>query len=1060
MRMDGDYAELHCVSNFSFLRGASAPEELVGRAAELGYAALAITDECSVAGAVRAHLAAREHGLKLIVGAEFRLDDGLRLVLLASNRRGYGQLCRLITRGRRAALKGRYLLRRGDFSGEGVRGQGIGDGSEREASTIAGCSLSPDPYPLVPLSVADCLALWLPAAHPDPEEGRWLTSVFPDRLWIAVELLTTGRDRRRLAALEALGSGLDLPLVAAGDVHMHARGRRALQDVLTAIRHRTTVECAGYALFPNGERHLRPLERLRELYPPELRSATLEIAGRCSFSLEELRYEYPRELVPQGHTPGQWLRRLTAEGQRRRWPEGTPPRVARLIEHELGLIEELGYEPYFLTVHDIVEFARSRGILCQGRGSAANSAVCFCLGITEVDPARMSLLFERFVSRERNEPPDIDVDFEHERREEVIQYVYAKYGRQRAALAATVICYRPRSALRDVAGALGLDPLQVAALARSMQWWDGSRIDPGRVREAGLDPQSPVLRRVLTLARALLGFPRHLSQHVGGFVIARDLLEELVPVENAAMQQRTVIQWDKDDLDALGLLKVDLLGLGMLSAIRRGFGLIEGFRGRSLTLATVPAEDPAVYGMICEADTMGVFQIESRAQMAMLPRLRPRCYYDLVIEVAIIRPGPIQGDMVHPYLRRRSGLEPVSYPSPEVRGVLERTLGVPIFQEQVMQLAVVAAGFTPGEADSLRRAMAAWRRKGGLGPFEQRLIRGMAQRGYEEEFARQIFRQILGFGEYGFPESHAASFALLVYVSAWLKRHEPAAFAAALINSQPMGFYAPAQLLQDARRHGVEVRPVDVRNSEWDCTLERREDGEPALRLGLRLVKGLPEGAAMRLLEVRAGAGFATTQQLATRAALDRRELGCLAAAGALEGLTGHRHRAAWQVAGVEPPLPLIAEPGIPEGLPLLRAPAESEDVVADYAHTGFTLRRHPLALLRPRLEAAGLSSAAHLRQLPSGSSVRTAGLVITRQRPGSARGVTFVTLEDETGYVNLIVWRAVAERQRRALVGSRLMGVGGRLQIEGGVMHLIVHRIRDLSDWLAALRAPSRDFH
>ena len=598
------------------------------------------------------------------------------------------------------------------------------------------------------------------------------------------------------------------------------------------------------------------------------------------------------------HTPGQGLRRLTAEGQRRRWPGGTPPRVERLIEHELGLIEELGYEPYFLTVHDIVEFARSRGILCQGRGSAANSAVCFCLGITEVDPARMSLLVERFVSRERNEPPDIDVDFEHERREEVIQYVYAKYGRQRAALAATVICYRPRSALRDVAGALGLDPLQVAALARSMQWWDGSRIDPERVREAGLDPQSPVLMRVLALARALLGFRRHLSQHVGGFVIARDLLEELVPVENAAMQERTVIQWDKDDLDALGLLKVDLLGLGMLSAIRRGFGLIERFRGRSLTLATVPAEDPAVYGMICEADTMGVFQIESRAQMAMLPRLRPRCYYDLVIEVAIIRPGPIQGDMVHPYLRRRSGLEPVSYPSPEVRGVLERTLGVPIFQEQVMQLAVVAAGFTPGEADSLRRGMAAWRRKGGLGPFEQRLIRGMAERGFDEQFARQIFRQILGFGEYGFPESHAASFALLVYVSAWLKRHEPAAFAAALINSQPMGFYAPAQLLQDARRHGVEVRPVDVRSSEWDCTLERREDGEPALRLGLRLVKGLSEGAAMRLLGARTGVGFRTTQQLATRAALDRRELGCLAAAGALEGLAGHRHRAARQVAG------------------------------------------------------------------------------------------------------------------------------------------------------------------
>jgi len=1028
------YAELHCLSNFSFLRGASHPEELVERAVVLGYEALAITDECSVAGVVRAHVAAREHRLKLIVGSEFRLADGLRCVLLATNRGGYGRLCRLITRARRAAPKGEYRLARDDFA------VGAADGEQLTASS--------------------CLALWLPGTTPDPTEAAWLAAVFPGRLWIAVELLTTGRDRRRLESLQALGGELGLPLVAAGDVHMHARGRRALQDVLTATRIGTTVDRAGYALYPNGERHLRPLSRLAEVYPPELLAATREIAGRCAFSLDELRYEYPREIVPSGETLAGWLRKLTEEGSRRRWPQGTPAVARALIEHELELIAELGYEAYFLTVHDIVNFARGRGILCQGRGSAANSAVCFCLGITEVDPARMSLLFERFISRERNEPPDIDVDFEHERREEVIQYVYAKYGRHRAALTATVICYRPRSALRDVAKVLGLDPLQVSTLARSMQWWDGSNIDAERVREAGLDPESPGLARVITLARALLGFPRHLSQHVGGFVIARDLLEELVPVENAAMEDRTVIQWDKDDLDALGLLKVDVLGLGMLAAIRRAFVLVEEFRGTHWTLASVPAEDPAVYEMIGHGDTMGVFQIESRAQMAMLPRMKPLNYYDLVIEVAIIRPGPIQGDMVHPYLRRRGGLEPVSYPSAEVEGVLKRTLGVPIFQEQVMQLAVVAAGFTPGEADQLRRAMAAWKRKGGLGHFEERLIRGMRERGYAEEFARQIFRQILGFGEYGFPESHAASFALLVYVSAWLKRHEPAAFAAALLNSQPMGFYAPSQLVQDARRHGVEVRPADALASDWDCTLERREDGAPALRLGLRLVKGLSRPAGLRLIAARCVHPFESVQDLAERARLERRELGLLAAAGVLGGFAGHRHRAAWNVAGVEAPLPILPEPRIVEGIPLLRAPCEGEDIVADYAHTGLTLRRHPLALLRARLEARGIVTAEGLRGMRNGATVRTAGLVITRQRPGSAQGVTFVTLEDETGYVNLIVWRDVAERQRQALVGSRLMGVAGELQVEGEVMHVIARRLVDLSRWLGKVATRPRDFH
>jgi error-prone DNA polymerase len=1021
-----DYAELHCLSNFTFLRGASHPAELLKRAGELGYRALALTDECSVAGIVRAWEAARDSGVALIVGSEFRLEDGLRLVLLATDRAAYGRLCALITRGRRNAEKGSYRLARSDLETD----------------------------------LAGCLALWLPGNSPCKEEAGWLRRTFPARAWIAVELLADGAHRQRLQALEAMGRSTGLPLVAAGDVHMHARGRRALQDTLTAIRCRRRLGDAGGALYANGERHLRPRERLAAIYGEALLAETIAVARRCRFALDELRYEYPAELVPAGETPTSWLREQTEQGIRRRWPGGATSRPRALVEHELALIEELGYEAYFLTVHDIVRFARGRGILCQGRGSAANSAVCFCLGITEVDPARMSVLFERFMSKERNEPPDIDVDFEHERREEVIQYIYGKYGRGRAALAATVISYRPRSALRDVGKALGLETLQIDQLARAMQWWDGRHIDDERVREAGFDPANPVIARLLALVRELVGFPRHLSQHVGGFVIAAGQLAELVPVENAAMADRTVIQWDKDDLDALGLIKVDVLALGMLSAIRRSFDLIRAFHGRELSLATVPAEDPEVYDMICKADTLGVFQIESRAQMAMLPRLRPRRYYDLVIEVAIIRPGPIQGGMVHPYLRRRNGEEPVTYPSEEVRGVLERTLGVPIFQEQVMQLAVVAAGFTPGEADRLRRAMAAWRRGGDLGPFEQRLISGMRSRGYDEGFAQRIFDQIRGFGEYGFPESHSASFALLVYVSAWLKRHEPAVFACALLNSQPMGFYAPAQIVRDAREHDVEVRKVDVRASEWQCTLERRADGKPALRLGLRMVKGLSAAAAERVVNcVRAGPldGVAA---LADRAALDRGDLAALAAADALAGLAGHRHRARWEVAGVEAPLPLLRDAPHTEGMPLLTRPKEGREIVADYRSLGLSLRSHPLSLLRPRLTAERVATAAELRAAPHGCRIRHAGIVINRQRPGSASGVTFVTLEDETGYVNLIVWRAVAAQQRRALLGARLLEVVGQVQREGEVLHLIAERLRDRSELLGDLMTRSRDFH
>jgi error-prone DNA polymerase len=1068
------YAELHCLSNFSFLRGASHPEELVERAAGQGYAALALTDECSVAGVVRAHLAAKERGLALIIGSEFTLRDGTKLVLLARDRASYGDLAQLVTRGRRAAAKGRYALTREDVAELGRR----------------------------------CLALWTPAVDPRTEPdaaqiatGGFVREAFGAGAWLAAELFAGAGDRARLARLTALSSATGLPLVAAGDVHMHVRARRALQDTLTAIRRRTPLSECGYALFPNGERHLRSRARLATVYPPELLAATLDVAGRCAFSLDELRYEYPEEIVPAGETPASWLRKLTERGLAWRYdPAGAgehilrgdatfrcanaPAEVRELVEHELALIAELRYEPYFLTVQDIVAFAKSQGILCQGRGSAANSAVCYALGITEVDPARMSMLFERFISKERNEPPDIDVDFEHQRREEVMQYVYAKYGRHRAALAATLITYRPKSAVRDVGKALGLDLAQVDRLAGLFAWWDGRAVSPDRVREAGFDPDNPVLRRLITLAGKLLGFPRHLSQHVGGFVIARDLLERMVPVENAAMPDRTVIQWDKDDLDAMGLLKVDCLALGMLSAIRCTFDLMNGFYphldGR-FGVASIPAEDPRVYAMIQRADTIGVFQIESRAQQSMLPRLKPACFYDLVIEVAIVRPGPIQGGMVHPYLKRRQGLEAVTYPSDAVREVLERTLGVPIFQEQVMQLAIVAAGFTPGEADRLRRSMAAWRRRGGLEAFEQRLVDGMAKRGYDETFARQIYQQILGFGEYGFPESHSASFALLVYVSCWLKRYEPAAFCGALLNSQPMGFYAPAQLVQDARRHGVEIRPPDVTVSDWDCTLERavvpahagtqrlasttlgprvREDDKPALRLGLRLVRGLAEGAAQRIVAARAAAPFDSVADLAHRAALDRGELNALADGDVLAALAGHRHQAVWDVAGVERLPALLAGGTFDEEAPALAAPTEGQDVVADYRRLGLTLRRHPLALIRKQLAARKLATAADIAAMPDKRLVRTAGIVIGRQRPDTASGVVFITIEDETGATNVIVWRDLGDRQRREMLGARLLGVQGRIEREGDVVHVLAVRLTDLTPLLGELPTRSRDFH
>ncbi len=1003
------YAELHCISNFTFLRGASHPEELIARAHALGYRALALTDECSLAGVVRAHTATKEHPIHFIVGSEFVLTD-MRVVLLACNLNGYGALSELITRARRRAVKGRYEIGSADFS-----------------------------------EVEDCLAIIIPTPVTSTADVRALAQQFPGRAWLGIALLREAHDQSKRAQVIELSRACNLPIVATGDVHMHSRGRRVLQDTLTAIRLGTPIAQAGFALHANGERHLRPRGQLSRLYPPEWLAQSVTIAAQCRFSLNELRYEYPREWLPPQSTPSEYLHQLVLVGAQRRWPQGVPEKVRALLTHELSLVAELCYEAYFLTVHDLVQFARSRGILCQGRGSAANSAVCYCLYVTEVDPARSELLFERFISKERDEPPDIDVDFEHERREEVIQYIYQKYGRERAALAATVITYRTRSALRDVAKALGLDLTQVERLAKSLAWWEGRESMQARARAAGFDVASPVMRRLFALTEVLVGFPRHLSQHVGGMVMAHTRLSRMVPIENAAMEGRTVIQWDKNDLDDVGLLKVDCLALGMLTAIRKTLDLIAHSGGPRLQLADIGAEDAAVYRMMQRADTVGVFQIESRAQMSMLPRLKPKTFYDLVVQIAIVRPGPIQGGMVHPYLRRRENKEAISYPHPDVRAVLERTLGVPIFQEQVIKLAMVAAGFTPGEADRLRRSMAAWHRRGGLGPFEQRLIDGMLARGYTREYAQQIFSQIEGFGEYGFPESHSASFALLAYSSAWLKHYYPTAFVCGLLNSQPMGFYAPAQLIYDAQRHGVEVHAADVCHSDWDCSLEPTAQA-PALRLGLRIVKGLARAAAERLLAARAQAAFTSVGDLATRARLTRREIAPLARAGALRSLVRQRHRASWGAQAVQAAAPLFAAvTSAPEALPLLPKPTAAQEVLADYAGVGLSLSAHPLSLWRGALRRGGVLSSRELGALGNGAKVRIAGLVTCRQRPGTASGVIFITLEDETGTMNVIVWRDMVERYRAPLLQSPLLIVEGQLQRAGGTMHVVAQHMRGL---------------
>jgi error-prone DNA polymerase len=1101
-----EYAELQVTSNFSFLRGASRPEELVLAAAALGHSAVAITDRNTVAGIVRAHVAAKEVGIRLVIGTRLEFQDGWSVLCFPRDRAAYSRMTTLLTLGKRRAPKGECHLTVADLDAY-AEGQ---------------------------------ILVVLPPELPDERFAARLAA-FRERhappgsnnnVYLAAQCLYRGNDRRRIAALGDLADRLGIGLVATNDVHYHAAERRPLQDVLTCIREGCTIHDAGRRLFANAERHLKLPSEMALLFRdrPDAISNTQAIVDACSFSLEEIKYDYPAEPVPEGSTPQQELERLTWLGAAEKFPNGIPDAIRRQIEKEFELVAQLNYAPYFLTVRDIVRFANEKGILCQGRGSAANSVICYVLGITAVDPTKIDLLFERFVSAERNEPPDIDVDFEHERREEVIQYIYGKYGRERAGIAATVISYRPRSALRDVGKALGLSLDAVDVLSRVAWSWERERgIEPHHLREVGLDPNDRTIRRTIALAGELMGFPRHLSQHVGGFVITRSPLHELVPIENAAMEDRTVIEWDKDDLDRAGLLKIDVLALGMLTCIRKGFELLKQVTGREHTLATVPPEDPQTYDMICRADTIGVFQIESRAQMSMLPRLQPRQFYDLVIEVAIVRPGPIQGDMVHPYLKRReewrrTGQEP-EYPSGELRSVLQKTFGVPLFQEQAMKIAIVAAGFKPAEADQLRRAMATFKNVGTIERFRDRFIGGMVANGYDRDFAQRCFQQIEGFGSYGFPESHAASFALLVYVSAWMKCRYPAVFAAALLNSQPMGFYAPAQIVRDAREHDVEVRPVDVNHSDWDCTLEianhlppplrgaratsksssgafaaharaapifsrGRSPQDPgsgwgvdqtsaspgmstvALRLGFRQIKGFSEKDARRLVEHR-GHGYASVREVWRRAELNPSALETLANADAWRSLGLDRRAALWQIRGLgAAPLPLFAyaeavvplRPGIghnahPVGMAVELAgePAVilpemplGAQIVEDYRHLRLTLKKHPLALLRPQMK--GITLNRELAKLPDGARVTIAGLVLIRQQPGTAKGVIFATLEDETGVANAVVWQNVALAYRRALLDSRLLEISGKLQSHSGVIHVVAERLIDRTPELRRL--------
>jgi len=1041
------YSELHCLSNFSFLRSASQPAELVLRASELGYQAIAITDECSLAGIVKAHVAAKKYNLKLIIGAEFNLQEEIKLVALAPNRRAYSEISGLISLARRRSPKGQYEVFLRDII----------------------------------FHLKQCLLIWFPNNRDNGQKngysqnyhyGHKLRTIFKEKLWLGVEHHLTGDEHIQYQQLLSLACELDIAMVACGDVHMHIAQRKPLLDVLTAIYHNKSIEQLGSLRQSNSQRYLRSLKTLKNLYPESLISQTQVINNQCHFSLEELRHEYPREVVPQGKNPHTYLRNLVMKGGKKRWPKGIPENIVAQIEHELRLIAELKYEYYFLTVYDIVHFARSQHILCQGRGSAANSVVCYCLHITEISPEKISLLFERFISKERDEPPDIDVDFEHERREEVIQYIYKKYTRERAALAATVITYRVRSAIRDVGKALGLDSIFVNELNKSLAWWDRLGDLQQRFQEQGLNNHNHTATLFQQLVHEILGFPRHLSQHVGGFVITQSPISSVVPVENASMPERTVIQWDKEDLEVIGLLKIDVLALGMLSAIRKCLEYIHHYKPSIQNLTDIPKEDPTTYAMLQKADSVGVFQIESRAQMSMLPRLKPQCFYDLVIEIAIVRPGPIQGDMVHPYLRRRDGIEKVRYPSKDIESVLERTLGVPIFQEQVIKLAMVAAGFSGGEADQLRRAMASWGKNGNLIKFEKKLIQGMLIRGYKEEFACQLFEQIKGFGGYGFPESHSASFALIAYSSAWLKCHHPAAFYCALLNSQPMGFYSPSQLIQDAQRHNIKVQPCCVLHSDWQHCLnfegisfeQINAGNQPALRLGLSIIKGLSRKGADRIIIARTEKPFLNIADLHERAELNKKDMQALASADALKLLSGHRHQTQWQIMALQSSRPLLRQNNRYDSEQLNDniyhlAPSRVSEVFSDYGSTGLSLREHPMLLLRHQHPFNRCKRFVDLPQVGNKRFVRIAGIVTGRQRPGSASGVLFLTLEDETGNNNVIVWENLQQRFRQALLTAKLLMVKGILEMRDDVTHIIAGELIDYSERLTELEKNSRDF-
>ena len=1044
------YLEFAVVSNFSFLRGASHPEELMVQAAYAGLAGIGMCDRNSVAGVVRAHLAKREQNLPLRYhpGARLVFADGTPDVLAyPRNRAGWGRLCRLLTAGNLRAKKGDCALYFDDL-------------------------------------LAHIFGLELIALGGSGPLLARLREAAPCRVRLAASMLYRGRDRARLTRMKELARAACVPLIAVNDVLYHHPDRRPLADVLTCIREKTTIERAGRNLAANAERYLKPPHEMVRLFrdAPEAIEETMALSDELSFSLDELRYEYPDEQVKGFSSAQDALVHLTYEGVARRYPQGLPDKVRAHLEHELKLIAQLQYAPYFLTVYDIVRFARSKNILCQGRGSAANSAVCYCLGVTEVDPERADLLFERFISPERREPPDIDVDFEHERREEVIQYIYDKYGREHAGIAATVISYRGRSSIREVGKVFGLSEDTIGALSSSIWGGGGGTVSKDAVTRTGLDPQSRRMRQVLALAQEINGFPRHLSQHVGGFVITRSRLDEVMPIGNAAMDDRTFVEWDKDDLDALGILKIDVLGLGMLSCIRKALDLVERHYGEQQTLATIPPEDPAVYRMLCRADSLGVFQVESRAQMTMLPRLKPDNFYDLVIEVAIVRPGPIQGDMVHPYLRRRRGQEAVTYPSKELEAVLSKTLGVPLFQEQAMKIAIVAADFTPSEADRLRRAMATFKRVGTIGTFQRKMIDGMLANGYARDFAERCFQQIEGFGEYGFPESHAASFALLVYASAWLKCRYPDAFAAALLNAQPMGFYAPAQIVRDAREHGVEVRPPDINHSLWDSTLESGPHAAErlhelhrdmhddirtahAVRLGLREIKGLSEKDAKLVMEKR-GVAYDSVRDLWLRSGLSPHVLERLADADAFGSLGLTRREALWaakalgRVGDRDDDLPLFAIDGgvVPAYIisrePDVRLPPMpiGEEVINDYRFLHLSLRAHPAQFLRSDLSARGIKQNDTLRRTASGARIRISGLVTCRQRPGSANGVVFMTIEDETAIANVIVWPKIFERLRPVVLGARYVAVTGRVQEESGVIHVVAEQLEDLTPFLAQL--------